>query len=82
MLLLFIRRRADSRKLPPYLSPANFRKSFCKLSYDSVYRHLCNNDILTPHQSGFRPGDSTANQLLAITNEIYSALEATPTEET
>ena len=52
-----------------------------KLIYDSVYRHLCSNDILTPHQSSFRPGDSTVNQLLAITHKIYSAFEATPTEE-
>ena len=59
-----------------------FGKVFEKLIYDSVYRHLCNNDILTPHQFGFRPGDSTVNQLLAVAHKIYSAFEATPTEET
>ena len=59
-----------------------FGKIFEKLIYDSVYLHLCSNDIITPHQSGFRPDDSTVNQLLAITHKIYSAFEATPTEKT
>ena len=32
---------------------------FLKLLFMTVYRHLHNNDLLTPHPSGFRPGDST-----------------------
>ena len=59
-----------------------FGKIFEKLIFDSVYRHLCDNNILTPHQSGFRPGDSTVNQLLSITHKIYTAFEAIPTKET
>ena len=38
-----------------------FGKVFENLIYDSVYRNLCNNNKLTPHQSGFHPGDSTVN---------------------
>ena len=30
---------------------------------------------MNPFQSGFRPGDSTANQLIFITHKIYEALE-------
>ena len=94
MLFLFIRRTADSPKritTNSRQSKENYRhisvlqifgNVFEKLIYDSVYRHLCNNDILTPRQSGFRPGDSTVNQLLAIAHKTYSAFEATPTEET
>ena len=59
-----------------------FGKIFEKIIFDSVYRHLCDNNVLTPHQSGFRPGDSTVNQLLSITQKIYTAFEATPTKET
>ena len=29
-----------------------------------------------PNQSGFRPGDTTINQLLFITHKIYCAFEA------
>ena len=59
-----------------------FGKIFEKLIFNSAYRHLCDNDMLTPHQSGFRPGDSTVNQLLSITHKIYTAFEAIPTKET
>ena len=30
---------------------------------------------MSPYQSGFRPGDSTINQLISITTEIYEAFE-------
>ena len=50
--------------------------------FDVIYEHLCNNDLLTPHQSGFRPGDTTINQLLAITHKIYTAFEEIPSRET
>ena len=50
--------------------------------FDYVYEHLCENGLLTPHQSGFRPGDSTVNQLLAITHKIYCAFDDIPSKET
>ena len=31
------------------------------------------NDLISPKQSGFRPGDSCINQLLSINHEILSA---------
>ena len=34
------------------------------------------------NQSGFRPGDSTINQLLSITHTIYTAFEDVPSRET
>ena len=59
-----------------------FGKIFEKIIFDAIYSHLCENSLLTPHQSGFRPGDSTINQLLCITHKIYSAFEDTPSKET
>ena len=47
-------------------------KIFEKLIFDTTYEHLCVNNLLTPNQSGFRPGDSTINQLISITHSIYS----------
>ena len=37
---------------------------------------------MSPHQSGFRPGDSTINQLLLTTHNIYRAFDETPSRET
>ena len=47
-----------------------------------MYKHICDNKLLTPNQSGFRQGDSTVNQLLYITHLIYTAFEEYPTRET
>ena len=33
------------------------------------------NDLLSDNQSGFRLGDSTVNQLLSITHDIYVSFE-------
>ena len=57
-------------------------KLFEKLIFDKVYDHLVKNDLLTPKQSGFHPGDSTINQLLSVTYCIYTAFEEFPSGET
>ena len=57
-------------------------KIFEKLLFDKIYSHLCENGLLTQNQSGFRPGDSTINQLLSITRKIYRAFEEIPSKET
>ena len=49
-----------------------------KLMYDSPYSHLVSHELLIPNQSGFRPGDSTINQLLQITHTIFKALDCNP----
>ena len=43
--------------------------------FDSMYSFLQSNNLLSKYQSGLRPGDSTINQLLSITTEIYEAFE-------
>ena len=40
-----------------------------------MYSFFNANNLISQNQSGFRPGDSTINQLLSITNEIYEAFE-------
>ena len=50
-------------------------KIFEKIIFDEIYEHLTANKLLSDKQSGFRPGDSTINQLLSITHEIYDAFE-------
>ena len=41
-----------------------------------MYAYFVDNELISKHQSGFRPGDSTINQLLAITDEIYKSFES------
>ena len=50
-------------------------KIFEKIIFDNLYTFINSNNLLSPFQSGFRPGDSTINQLLSITTEIYEAFE-------
>ena len=59
-----------------------FGKIFEKLLFDVIYDHLSKHELITPHQSGFRPGESTINQLLLITHNIYRAFDDTPSRET
>ena len=51
-----------------------FGKILEKLMFDSLYEHLNVNNLLNQNQSGFRPGDSTINQLLSIVHTIFTAL--------
>ena len=50
-------------------------KIFEKLIFNSLYSYLNSNNLITPNQSGFRPGDSCPNQLLFLVNEIHKAFE-------
>ena len=48
---------------------------FEKIIFNNLYNYLNTNNLITKNQSGFRPGDSTTNQLLYLVNEIYEAFE-------
>ena len=50
-------------------------KSFEKMIFNNHYSYLDANNLITKNQSGFRPGDSTTNQLLYLVNEIHQAFE-------
>ena len=65
-----------------FLRSVHMKKSFEKLIFDYIYDHLCNNHLITSNQAGFRPGDSTINQLLSITDNIYEGVEMEPSMET
>ena len=55
-----------------------FGKILEKLIYDTLYSHLVSSDLLNPNQSGFRPSDSTVNQLISITHTIFKAFDCNP----
>ena len=50
-------------------------KSFERLIYNEMFTFFTENNLISPHQSGFRPGDSCVNQFLAITHEIYKSFD-------
>ena len=45
-----------------------------KIVFDDLYSFM-NNNSLIKDQSGFRPGDSTINQLISITSSIFESVE-------
>ena len=47
-------------------------KIFERILYNHLFLYLESNDLLTPHQSGFRPNDSCIYQLLSIVQSIYA----------
>ena len=40
-----------------------------------MFHFLIENSLISPKQSGFKPGDSCINQLLSITHEIYKSFD-------
>ena len=50
-------------------------KIFGRLICNEIFTFFTENNLISPNQSGFRPGDSCVNQLLAITHEIYKSFD-------
>ena len=46
-----------------------------RLLYNEMLNFFLENDLISPKQSGFRPGDFFINQLLSINHEIASAFD-------
>ena len=45
-------------------------KIFERLIYNELFTFFTDNNLISPNLSGFRPGDSYVNQLIAVTHEI------------
>ena len=54
----------------------NLEKVFERLIFNNIYSFIQGNNVLSPFQSGFRPGDSTVNQLTYLYNNYCSALDS------
>ena len=50
-------------------------KVFERLIYNSLFEYFIQNNLISPYQSGFKPGDSCTNQLISITHEIYQSFD-------
>ena len=42
-----------------------------RLIYDKRFEFFTDDELISSNQSGFKPGDSSINQLLCITHDIY-----------
>ena len=56
-------------------------KIFEKIIFNHLYNFFNTNNLITNKQSGFRPGDSTINQLLDLVDSIHQSFDAYPTLE-
>ena len=52
-----------------------FSVLFNSVEFNSVYNFLNQNDLISPAQSDFKPGDFCINQLLSITHKIYHLMD-------
>ena len=52
-----------------------------KIIFNNLYTYLNTNNLIAKNQSGFRPGDSTTNQLLYLLDEIHQAFDSTKSLE-
>ena len=48
--------------------------------FNNLYTYLHTNNLITSDQSGFRPGDSTTNQILYLVDEIHQAFDSTKSD--
>ena len=53
-------------------------KIFERRIFNSLFNCFMENNLLSPHLSGFIPGDSCVQQLIFITHEIYNAFDCNP----
>ena len=49
-------------------------KIFERLIFNEMFKFFTSNNLISPNQSGFKPGDSCINQL-SITHEIYKSFD-------
>ena len=51
-------------------------KLFERILFNNIYNYLISNNLIISNQSGFKPGDSTTNQLLYLTHIIHSSFDS------
>ena len=50
-------------------------KIFERLIFNELFNVLLENNLISPNQSGFKPGNSCINQLLSIKHKIYNSFD-------
>ena len=79
-----IHKKGDKQLLKNYRSVSLLPvcgKVFQRIIFNDLFKYFKENNLLSPHQSGFIPGDSCVQQLIVITHEIYKAFDCSPSLE-
>ena len=50
-------------------------KAFERIIYDNMLKYFLDNNLISPKQPGFRPGYSYVNQLLSITDDVFTSFD-------
>ena len=73
-----VHKKSDNQILKNY-RPASLLpicgKAFERSIYNSLFEYFTENDLISQNQSGFKPGESCANQLISITHEICESFD-------
>ena len=73
-----VHKKNDKQRLNNYrpisLLPI-YSKILKRLIFNEMFGFFIENDLISQHQSGFKPGDSCIIQLLSITHEIYKSFD-------
>ena len=51
-------------------------KTFEQIIFNNLYKHLTTHHLITKNHSGFRPEDSTTNQLIDFVDEIHQVFDS------
>ena len=69
----FLKRRQTKYHYRPVSLLSICSKIFERIIYNNMLKYFLDNNLITPKQSGFRPGGSCINQLLSITHDIFTS---------
>ena len=79
-----VHKKGDKQLIKNYRPVSLFpicRKLMEKLMFNSIFNFIDTRNMLSVHQSGFRPGDSCVHQLISIVHKIYNAFDDNPSLE-
>ena len=52
-----------------------FSKIFERLTYNAMFKHFLDSNLIFSNQSGFKPADSCIKQLIAITHDLFKGFD-------
>ena len=57
------------------LSSSNLQQGFLRVIYHNKLKYFLYSNLISPKQSGFRPGDSCVNQPYSVTRDSFTSFD-------
>ena len=76
--IVHVHKKSDKQNIKNYRPVSVFPicgKIFERLMFNEMFKCFTSNNIISPNQSGFQPGDPCINQLLSISHEMYKSFD-------